>query len=336
MLVTAHVDLGDDGMRWRGFNAVTCSAHVPSQERERFRHEAVFYRGLSDIVDVVLPFVREGIELGEPVMVATLPDRIAALEDALGPDAARVRLVDMAGIGSNPARIIPAWRSFVAAAPSGTRVRGVGEPVWWGRRNVELEECRLHEALLNVAFDDGPAWRLMCPYDIDALGPEVVDDVVRTHPVVVTADARGVSYEGHDHALSAFGAPLAEPPAVAHELEFTMGDLPGLRGLLRRLATTSGLGGDAGEDVVLAAHELATNSIVHGGGRGTLRAWTESDAFVIEVRDTGRIDDPLVGRDLTFAMAENGRGVWMANQLCDLVQVRSTAAGTVVRLYSWL
>ena len=29
-----------------------------------------------------------------------------------------------------------------------------------------------------------------------------------------------------------------------------------------------------------------------------------------------------------------GRGVWLANQLCDLVQIRSGAAGTVVRLHA--
>jgi hypothetical protein len=27
-----------------------------------------------------------------------------------------------------------------------------------------------------------------------------------------------------------------------------------------------------------------------------------------------------------------GRGLWIANQLCDLVQIRSSAAGTVVRM----
>jgi hypothetical protein len=28
-----------------------------------------------------------------------------------------------------------------------------------------------------------------------------------------------------------------------------------------------------------------------------------------------------------------GFGVWLANQVCDLVQIRSVAAGTVVRLH---
>lgn len=314
---------------------MTCDAHVPDPVVDRFRHEAVFYRGLDGIVDAVLPFVREGIAQDEPVMVATLPDRIAALEDALGPDAARVLFVDMVGLGANPARIIPAWRAFVAAAPAGARVHGVGEPVWSGRRDVELEECRLHEALLNVAFDDGPAWRLMCPYDIGALPAGIADDVRRTHPVVTATDPATASYGGHGHAFSVFREPLTTPPEVADEVRFGTDDLPGLRDVVRRLAVRAGIGPEVADDLVLAAHELATNSVIHGGGDGTLRAWTEPDAFVVEVCDGGRIEDPLVGRDVAVAMAEGGRGVWIANQLCDLVQVRSTSAGTAIRLFSW-
>jgi anti-sigma regulatory factor (Ser/Thr protein kinase) len=319
-----------------GIKVLTLSAHVSGRATEPFRHEAVFYSGVDGFVDAVLPFVREGLDLGEPVMVATLADRVRALEEALGPHAARVLFVDMLEIGGNPARIIPEWREFVASAPPGSRVRGVGEPVWAGRRDEELAECSLHEALLNVAFDEGPAWRLMCPYDTDALSARVLDDALRTHPVVEPRSGRAIEYAGHHHALSAFAEPLPEPPEHADAIPFGAEDLPGLRDLVRRLALRAGVRDDAAEDLVLAAHELATNSLVHGGGSGTLRAWAEPDAFVVEVRDAGAIEDPLVGRELTSGMSEGGRGVWMANQLCDLVQVRSTVAGTVIRLFAWL
>ena len=87
---------------------------------------------------------------------------------------------------------------------------------------------------------------------------------------------------------------------------------------------------------MLAAHELATNSVVHGGGRGELAIWREPGALVVEVSDSGMIDDPLVGRGLLDLESENGRGIWMANQLCELVQVRSGLQGTQVRLWAWL
>ena len=82
--------------------------------------------------------------------------------------------------------------------------------------------------------------------------------------------------------------------------------------------------------------EVATNSIRHGGGGGTLRIWRQEDALVCEVTDPGHITDPLVGRRTPSPATEAGRGLWLANQLCDLFQVRSGPGGTTIRLHSWL
>ena len=74
----------------------------------------------------------------------------------------------------------------------------------------------------------------------------------------------------------------------------------------------------------------------HGGGRGVLRVWRAADALVCEVRDAGVVADPLVGRRGQAGLAEGGRGVWMANRLCDLVQLRTSPAGTSVRVHTRL
>lgn len=315
---------------------MTLTPLVPSIPTAKFRHEAAFYRGLDHMVERVLPFVREGVELGESVLVVMLPDRIRLLEQALGADAVHVRFLDMGQVGQNPARIIPEWRRFVDHVAGKSAVRGVGEHVWAGRRDVEIEECRLHESLLNVAFDDGPTWQLMCPYDADALPNHVVQDAMRTHPMVLPDGERGRGYEGHAHALAAFAEPLADSPTSVFEIAFRVDDLTDLRGTVWRLCERAGLEPDAADVMILAAHEVAANSIEHGGGHGVLRAWTEPDALVVEVRNSSRIDDLLVGRRLASGLSEGGRGLWIANQLCDLVQVRSTSDGTVVRLFSWL
>jgi anti-sigma regulatory factor (Ser/Thr protein kinase) len=308
-----------------------------SQVAGSFRHEAVFYSGLDDLVGLVAPFVVEGLELGEAVLVAELPDRVRVLEKALGDDAARVSFIDMTEVGRNPACIIPEWRRFVDEHRDSGGFRGVGEPAWAGRRAVELEECRLHEALLNVAFDDGPAWQLLCPYDASALPTEVLRNAMLTHPTVHGgAETPFAGYEGHAHASEEFTRRLPDPPSGAEEIRFGEGDLSGLRSVVRRLCDNANLQEDVVDDLVLAAHELAANSVVHGGGGGTLRAWDAADDFVLEVDDAGVIDDVLVGRSPQVGFAENGRGVWMANQLCDLVQVRSSAYGTTVRVHTWL
>jgi anti-sigma regulatory factor (Ser/Thr protein kinase) len=70
----------------------------------------------------------------------------------------------------------------------------------------------------------------------------------------------------------------------------------------------------------------------HAGGRGTLRVWREPDALVCEVRDHGHFDSPLVGRERPEPLLLEGRGLWLVNQVCDLVQIRSSADGTVVRV----
>jgi hypothetical protein len=71
-------------------------------------------------------------------------------------------------------------------------------------------------------------------------------------------------------------------------------------------------------------------------GRGTLRLWRTSEALVCEVADGGVVADPLAGRLAPGTDEPDGRGLWMVNQLCDLVQLRSSAAGTVVRVHTWL
>ncbi|MEO5708602.1 MAG: sensor histidine kinase [Nocardioidaceae bacterium] len=298
-----------------------------------FRHEAAFYDGLDSFVDVLVPFVRQGLEAGEPVLVAELPRQTRVLREELGGDADDVTFLAMAEAGRNPACIIPVWREFVLRHP-GRSVRGIGEPAWSGRRDVELEECRLHEALLNVAFDDAATFRLLCPYDVGALPSEVVTGAMRTHPEL-GAGARHAPYEGHDHAREVFARALPAPPRRAQEVGFGAADLASLRSVVRFFGEGARLTPELVDDLVLAVHELACNSIEHGGGRGVLRGWSDSNSLVLEVADGGVILDPLIGREQVVDLAEGGRGIWMANHLCDLVQVRSGDDGTSVRLHTW-
>ena len=308
------------------------------QTREHFAHEAVFYDGAAEHAQAVLPFIRAGVEAEEPVLVALLPDAVTEVRDELGDAGRAVSFLDMSDLGANPARIIPAWRQFLAARGHSGPVRGVGEPAWPGRRPVEMAEAALHEGLLNVAFDDGPAWRLLCPYDVQALPAEVIAEARRTHPAVngPATGLAGIDYGGHDHPQRAFSTELPRPPVEATRIDFGADDLCTLRSVVRRVVATARLDQDAGDDLVLAAHELAMNSVQHGGGRGTLIIWQDQDVLVLEIRDPGSIDDMMIGRTMPDFGSVSGRGIWMANQLCSLVQVRSGIAGTQVRLHSWL
>ena len=90
--------------------------------------------------------------------------KIAALRAVLDGDAERVQFPDMATVGRNPARIIPAWQAFVDQhSAKGQRLLGISEPIWAGRSPDELIECHHHEALLNEAFVDTAGFWLLCP-----------------------------------------------------------------------------------------------------------------------------------------------------------------------------
>lgn len=307
-----------------------------SHNDQRFVHEAFLYRDSDEFLRGMLRFIRAGTENEEPVFVVLSAEKIERLKDALGEDADRVLFADMAEVGANPARIIAAWREFVDAYGAGGQpIRGIGEPIWAGRSDPELAECHRHESLLNLAFADTPAFRLLCPYDVSALDAEDVEEAERTHPFVSDLESfrDSGSYRGIDAIAAPFADELGEPPARADELAFDADSLAEVRELVARRAEQVGLVGSRAENLVLAANEIATNSIRHGGGSGVLRLWEEDGVLLCQIEDRGRIELPLAGRLQPVLDKPGGRGLWLANRLCDLVQVRTFEDGNVVRIH---
>jgi anti-sigma regulatory factor (Ser/Thr protein kinase) len=295
-----------------------------------FRHEALIYEDAEGFLAGTVPFLRVALEAGEPALVAVSRSGAALLEAELGADGAAIRFADMEKLGRNPARILPFWRDFVDES-EGRPVRGIGEPVWPGREPAEIDECERHELLLNVAFSTPPAWSLLCPYDARALGDEVLEKVAHSHRSVCKDGTRELSDEyvaGDD----CFSGELGGRPADIEVLEFDRGGLGDVRRRVEREAAKTGLTDAATADLVIAASELAANSVVHGGGSGTLRTWRESGRLLVEFEDGGSIEEPLAGRLRPSPTQEGGRGLWLANQLCDLVQIRSRPGRTTVRL----
>ncbi len=119
---------------------------------------------------------------------------------------------------------------------------------------------------------------------------------------------------------------------TARALGFDAHGLEAVRALVAECADRARLDETGKEDLVLSVHELAVNSVRHAGGIGVLRVWTDGEVAVCEVRDGGHIVDPLIGRHRPQPGQLGGWGLWIANQTCDLVQVRSGPAGTVVRV----
>ncbi|MGR6968409.1 anti-sigma factor RsbA family regulatory protein [Streptomyces cynarae] len=300
---------------------------------DRFWHPALFYSGRDEYLAGTVSFVREGLAAGEPVAVAVPGDNLRLLRDALGEQAEAVQFLDMTEAGRNPGRIIPrVLRGFADAHPTG-RVRIIGEPIWAGRTATEYPACVQHEALINAAFR-GRAVSILCPYDTSRLDSAVLADAHATHPTVIErGQERASGSYAPEQVVSRYNQPLPPAPFGAAEFPFDAAALPAARRFATEQAALLGLAKDRMADLELVVAELTTNSVVHGGGRGTLRLWAEARQLVCEVDDAGVHTDPLAGRIPPPGARPGGRGLLLVNILADLVRLHTGPAGTTTRIY---
>ncbi|MEU3295497.1 anti-sigma factor RsbA family regulatory protein [Streptomyces longwoodensis] len=298
-----------------------------------FLHPALFYRTEQEYTRQTVFFLREGLTRGEPMAVAVPGPNLELIRSGLGGDAEGILFLDMTEAGRNPGRIIPkVLRGFADAHPR-ERVRIIGEPIWAGRSAVEYPACAQHEALINAAFE-GRAVTILCPYDEGRLDPHVIADARVTHPTFISGEGRESVSPTYDWqaVVDRYNQELAPVPDAA-AFSYGADGLPAVRRFALAQAKRLGLAGDRLMDVELAVAELTTNSVVHGGGRGTLAVWAEQGQLVCEVRDAGRLTDPLAGRRPPEHGRPGGRGLLLVHYVADLVRLHTGDDGTTVRFY---
>lgn len=297
-----------------------------------FRHVGFLYRTRDEYAGTVAGFLRAGLAAGEPVFAAVPAANANLLREALGADARRVEFADMTEMGRNPAWIIPHVLAF-AGRHAGRHVRYVGEPIWPARSPAELREATRHEVLINLAFTGADA-DILCPYDAARLDSAVIDDVRRTHPLLLSDGRPGTSpeYAVPFHIPSSRSLPLPAPRGDAMSHTYRT-DLSEVRALVLKRAREAGLTDSRANDLVLAVSEVAANTLRHTRSSGTLTIWHDEDEIVCEVHDEGTITDPLAGRRTPEPDALGGHGLWLVHQVCDLVELRSDDSGTTVRMH---
>jgi anti-sigma regulatory factor (Ser/Thr protein kinase) len=289
----------------------------------RFDHPALFYRGWADYLAGTVPFIRDGLAADQRVAVAVPGPNLQLLRSALGGDAGRIRMLDMTTVGRNPGQIIPGvLRAFADESADGGRVRIIGEPIWPGRTDVEYPACVQHEALINRAFEGRPV-TILCPYHAAGLAPEVLADAEATHPVLVDREGERRSPAfAPDTVVDRYNLPLPVPPGDCATLRFDIDGLAAVRRFVSGHAAAAGLSEARVDDLMMVVNELATNSVVHGGGGGTVRIWAEPGHVGCETSDAGQIVDPLAGRTPVPLTGESGRGLLLVNRLADRVYFR--------------
>jgi anti-sigma regulatory factor (Ser/Thr protein kinase) len=296
-----------------------------------FNHHALFYRDQREYQVLVTGFVRDGLAGEQPIFIAVPGTRDQLLRGQLNGEPGRLAYADMAETGRNPARIIPELHTFLDRH-QGQPCRIVTEPVWPGRSDAELCETARHEALINVAFAGTPV-SILCPYPTGVLTGPVIDWAHCTHPSVISEGVTGpsVSYTSAGYLPPECDRPLPAPPPEAEVLSYRT-DLWPIRRLVASHADRCGLSGDRAGNLVLAASEIAANTLRHTGGGGTLHVWRTEHELLCQLHDQGWITDPLAGRRRRSPI-EPGHGLWLVNQVCDLVELRTGRTGTTVRLH---
>jgi anti-sigma regulatory factor (Ser/Thr protein kinase) len=295
-------------------------------------HEVVFYRGRDQLERTAREFVEAGLAAGEPVLVALPHESLEVVARALDGTPGSVAFEDLARSGGNPGRILPVFQDWVDRHRG--RVRVLGEPAWPGRSRAEMVECLRHESLVNVALAQAEM-TMLCQYDAERLEVDVQSGAEATHPRVLEPDGRrsaSTRYVEPPELHLPERWPLEPPPADVDALVFE-GDLWRLRQFVGSDERVVALGVERGRRLLLSVNEAATNALEYGDGRCEVKIWRDGASVISEVSSGGWFDDPLAGRLRPAQDAVSGRGLWLINQLCDMVELRSAEPATVVRMH---
>jgi anti-sigma regulatory factor (Ser/Thr protein kinase) len=296
-------------------------------------HEGVLHEGPEHLAAQLREPLAGAVSDGERVVAVMDDPTREAVSAALGSAAEHVEFLDPVEVHRVPA--------FTVASRWGRLTRNAGRP---GARTTVVAQhfadvaglgpdhwIRL-DAALNVVLEGLPI-TMLCPCPRD---PETLSIVRATHPTLRIDGHRVPNDQVRDPIEIVAEYPPPPPPELgppAARLEFRLADLQALRRLVAAVAARAGLDQERAADVVLAVNEIATNSVEHGPGLGILRLWADGTGMVAEVHDTGRMTIPFPGMVAPPASGERGRGLWLASELTDVLQVWSDErSGTVTRL----
>jgi anti-sigma regulatory factor (Ser/Thr protein kinase) len=309
---------------------------VTDSESPGYRHDALVYADVDELVGIAVPWLLDGLASGDAALIAAGPVTTGPLRDAVGDDP-RVLLVERHALyRTRTPTAIAAFRRYAEeqAAP-GRRLRVIGETDY-GATPADWREWQAYESVINSALGAWPLWGL-CVFDA-ALPEPILASVRQTHPQVVTAAGRTVNADFLDPAAYLRALPVpdepleATPPALADD---DVRDYARVRRAVRGLLDTVDGPEDLLEDFLMAVDEMTSNAVRHGTPPAGLRLWTAPDRLVATIRDSGSgLDDPFAGYGPAHGqdLSHGGMGLWLARQLCDHVAIRRDAHGVSVRL----
>ena len=175
-------------------------AGSPLQERA---HVCAFFNNPDEAHRVLLPFIQEGLQLGQKALHTVDPQQrdehirwlTSAGIDAASPDNNRqLEVVDwtdshLPGGRFDQERTLAFWPKVASDArrQGFPLTRFVSQMEWVLETNLDLNELLEYEAKANDAWlrDEGPVNPAICVYDLRKFRGDVVVDVTRTHPLII-------------------------------------------------------------------------------------------------------------------------------------------------------
>ncbi|KHD75663.1 hypothetical protein MB27_21465 [Actinoplanes utahensis] len=125
--------------------------------------------------------------------------------------------------------------------------------------------------------------------------------------------------------------PVPVPPMPFSRI-VTRARLRAVRREIGIAAAGAGLADQVTAGFVLAVQELMTNAVRHGGGWARVRLHRSGSALVCVVSDRGPglTGDPRRVGTLAGARSAGGRGLFLAREMTDSLEVRSGPSGVTV------
>lgn len=310
---------------------------IPAPTATSFSHLALLFNTEEDFTDATVPFLREGVEQGDAVVVVSAPHRLSAVRSELSQaESDAITMEDSEPRYRRAAHALTSWcRLLRELTGRGRRVRIVGEPPFDKMAPEQaLELCQGDAAFNEVARVPGAT--VLCPVDLRTTPPKYVAMFRRSHPELVENGQTGPNpaYTGPAALIAELRrhTPMPEPATESPQLHCPA-DPAQARRFIQETAACFGLDAARVRDFVTAVNEVVANAFRHAVIDG-LRCWREPGRIVCEVRDYGLgFADALAGYREPDHDATSGWGLWLARQLTDLVEVRTGPEGTCVRLH---
>lgn len=306
------------------------SPTVGAWQGEQFAHEAFVYDSDEAVRRRCVPYVEEGLDLGQAVVLVAgrmVRDMLlAALGERLV-ERVTMQAAEAAWHGA-PATLAAYQESMRPLLEAGEPWRLIGEPVWLSYPGGD--RWSRYEAVANVAFARYPYYSL-CLHDARHVPEQRVEHQLRTHPLVWDgAPTPNDDYVPPPAYLRSVEPPWTPVPDSARTVDVTRprAALAQVRDEVDSVTLPS-----RQPDVLLGVYEVVSNALKQGVA-AEVSHWRDGRTTVWQISDDGPgLHDTLAGYAPPGPDLDSGRGLWIARGIADDLSVRPTGPGTAVRLY---